>query len=55
MPAMVPSTVATEAEMTAILSESTMASITCRFVSSETYQRVENPPQTVARREALKE
>ena len=45
---------ATVAEITAIFSDSNSASITLSFDNSETYHLVENPPQTVARREALK-
>ncbi len=55
MPAMVPRIVAMVAETSAIFSERISAAQTCLLLNSETYQRVENPPQTVARREPLKE
>lgn len=54
MPVIVPRMVAMVAETSAIFSDSINASITCRFDISETYHLVENPPQTVASREALK-
>ncbi len=55
MPAMVPRMVAMVAEIRAISRESRKAEPICWFENSDTYQRVEKPPHTVARREALKE
>ena len=54
-PAIVPSIVASVADVTAMRRLSQVASSTCSFCSNAAYQRVENPPQTVEMRELLKE
>jgi len=55
IPARVPRMVAMVAETRAIFSDRISASITLAFDQSAEYHLVENPPQTVASREALKE
>ena len=55
MPAMVPRMVAKVALTSAMRSESRAASMTWSFWNSLTYHWVEKPPQTVARRDLLKE
>jgi hypothetical protein len=51
----VPRIVAMVALITAISRLSSAAPRICSFSNSALYQRVENPPHTVARREPLKE
>src|SRR5690606_26693174 len=53
--AIVPRTVATVAEMTAMRNVTQAASISCWLENNDTYQRVEKPPQTVTSLEALNE
>ncbi len=53
--AMVPSTVASVADTIPIRSDRTAASISACWARSPSYQRVENPPQTVTSRLALNE
>ncbi len=53
--ASVPRIVATVAETNATRNVTQAASISPWFWNSETYQRVENPPQTVTSRESLNE
>ena len=55
MPAMVPRMVAKVALTKAIRRERRAASMTWSFWNSRTYHCVEKPPQTVARRDLLKE
>ena len=54
-PAIVPRMVATVAEISAICTDRISAAPTCRLENNDTYHLVENPPQTVASREPLKE
>ena len=55
MPAMVPRIVANVADSRAIFNDNHAAFIICGLSQRATYHFVENPPQTVARRDALKE
>jgi hypothetical protein len=55
IPAMAPRIVAKVAEKSAISRDSRKAETICRLENSASYQRKEKPPQTVTRREELKE